>query len=236
MRSQIEDMGELSEATDPAAAERIRQMRWGGAALAIGLILFVMGVVFGFRAFSGNWDTTVGATLPDTAALIEERWSSFRAIWLAELFGALFVATAAFLLQHRPQTRPRWVPDGVVWVVVGIASVVQAVGYALTLGSYPPALAAFAEEPTVFAALRGGVLSAFSIGSILQGLGLLTAMAIEFRWKGRELPDRLVQAGVGLVLLGPLGAALLPGLWIPATFYFGGALFGLAIWTRAGRL
>jgi hypothetical protein len=232
------EMRALPEATDPAAVERTRQTRWGGAALALGSIIFVMGIIFGLRAFSGNWDTTVEATLPSTAALIQERWASFRVIWSAELLGSLLVASAALLLQRRPQAGRRWMPAGVVWVVVGLGSVLVAASYALTLGSYPPALDAFAEEPAVFAALRGGLLSLHLIGSILQGLGLLAALAVELRWKGRGVPDRIVQVGAGVTVLGILAAVggLIPGEFGAAAVFLGGALLGLAIWMRGGRL
>ena len=215
---------------------RARETRWAGAMLVVGSTLYILGVVLGLEAFSGNWDTSVGPTLPDTAALIQERWSSFRGIWSAELLGSLLFASAALLLQRRPQAGRRWMPAGVVWVVVAVGSVMLAVAYALTLGSYPPALDAFADEPAVFAALRGGLLRVHSIGSILQLLGLLVALAIELRWKGEGLPDRLVQVGAGVTLLGILAAVagLVPGVYIAAAVFFGGGLLGLAICWRGG--
>ena len=90
----------------------------------------------------------------------------------------------------------------------------------------------------MFAALPGGALFMHSIGSILQLLGLLAALAIEFRWKGREVPDRLVHGGAGVTLLGILAAVggLILGEFIAAATFLGGALLGLAIWMRAGRL
>jgi hypothetical protein len=217
-----------------AVATAAREARWGGAALALGSALFMGGIVLGLRAFSGDWDTSVGATLPDTAALIQERWGSFQAIWSAELLGALLLASGALLLQRRPEAGPRWVPTAVVWVV---GSVLVAVAQALTLGSYPPALAAFSEEPAVFAALRGGVLGLHSTGSVLQLLGLLAALAIELRWGGRGVPDRLVHGGAGVAVLGILAAVggLIPGVYGAAAVFAAGALLGLSIWARAGR-
>jgi hypothetical protein len=44
-----------------------REVRWAGAALALGATLFVLGIILGLRAFEGNWDTSLGPTLPQTA-------------------------------------------------------------------------------------------------------------------------------------------------------------------------
>jgi hypothetical protein len=57
--------------------------------------------------------------------------------------------------------------------------VILAVSYTFLLGSYPPALAAFAETSAVFAAVRGGVLFMHTVGSGLQLSGVLAAVALE---------------------------------------------------------
>ncbi len=132
-----------------ASAASAREVRWAGAALAFGATLFVLGIFLGLEAFEGDWDTSIGSTLPDTAALIQEKWPRFRAIWSGELLGSLLMALAAFLLQRRPQATARWLPASVVWTVVGIGSLLVAVSYGLTLGGYPAALAAFQEQPAL---------------------------------------------------------------------------------------
>jgi hypothetical protein len=230
-------MNAARETAGITATTAAREARWGGAALALGAICFVMGIVLGLQAFEGSWDTSVGATLPGTAALIQEKWSSFRAIWFAELLGALLIACAAFLLLRRPQARLRSMPASVVWIVMGVGSMILAVQYAFCLGSYPPALAAFADEPAVFAAVRGGVLFMHLIGTILQLLGVLAALTLEFRWEGRGVPDRLVQGGAGITLLGILAAVggLIPGEYGSAAIFLAAALLGLAISMKAGE-
>lgn len=224
----------MNESKDSVA---MGDIRWGAAALALGAILFVIGVVLGLQTFSGNWDRSVGATLPDTASLIQERWPRFRAIWSVELLAALLMSSAAFLLQRRSQGGSRWMPNSAVWVVVGIGSIIVAVSYALTLGSYPSALAAFTEEPAVFTSLRGGILFLHMTGSILQLLGLLAALFSEFRWKGREMPDRIVHVAAGMSLLGILAGigGLIPPELGAAPIFLAGAALGLAIWMKAGR-
>jgi hypothetical protein len=213
-----------------------RQVRWAGAALALGATLFVLGIIFGLRAFDGNWDTSLGPTLPQTAALIHERWSSFRVIWLGELVGSLLMAVAAFLLLRRPRTRPGWLPVGVAWIVVAVGSTIVAVSYSLTLGAFPPALARFEEQPGLFATLRGGALFLHMVGSILQLLGLVALLAAEFRWRGRSLADRLVQVGVAVVVTGIAAAAggRVPGEFGAAAIFLAAALLGLAISMGAG--
>jgi hypothetical protein len=208
--------------------------RWGGAALAFGATLFVLGTVLGLEAFDGEWDTSVGPTLPETAALIQERWLRFRAIWSGELLGALLMALAALLLQRRPQASARWLPASVAWTVVGIGSVLVAVSYGLTLGGYPPALAAFQDQPALFATLRGCVLFLHAAGSVLQLLGVLGALVTEFRWKGRALPDRLLQVGAGVGLLGAVAAAggLVPGVYGASALFLAAVLLGAAICIR----
>jgi hypothetical protein len=217
-----------------AAAAAAREARWAGAALALGATLFVLGTVVGLDAFDGDWDTSVGPTLPETAALIHERWPRFRAIWSGELLGSLLMGVAALLLLRRRQASARWLPAGVVWAVLGVGSVLVAVGYGLTLGGYPAALAAFENQPALFATLRGSVLFLFAVGSILQLLGVLGALVTEVRWRGRALPDRLLQSGVGVGLLGAVGAAtgLIPGVYGATGLFLAAVLLGAAIWMR----
>jgi hypothetical protein len=220
-----------------AAAASVRETRWAGGALALGASLFVLGVIAGLRAFEGDWDTSVGPSLPTTAALIHGKWATFRLIWLGEMFGALLIALAAFLLHRRPQQSVRWLPAGAAWIVVAIGSLIVAVSYTVTLGGYPPALAAFEEQPALFATLRGGVLFMLMIGSILQLVGLLAVLATEFRWKGRAIADRLVHVAVGVVVLGIAVSAggIVAGEYGAAAIFFAGALLGAAIWTRGAH-
>jgi hypothetical protein len=213
------------------------EIRWGAVALSLGALLFVAGVILGLRAFSGSWDTSVGPTLPATAALLDARWPDFTRIWSGELIGAVLMAVGAFVLQRGPSSASGWVPVNFVWIVVAVGSLIVATSYAFVLGSYPPALAAFAEEPAVFGAIRGGTLRLHAAGSVLQLLGILTLLALEFRLRGKALPDRLVQAGALIAAGGIVLAAggLMPGPLVAAAVFLAAALLGGALWTRAGR-
>ncbi len=217
-----------------ASAASRREARWAGAALALGATLFVLGTVLGLDAFEGEWDRSIGPTLPETAALIQERWPRFRVIWSGELLGSLLFALAAFLLQRRPQASARWLPAGVAWTVVGVGSVLVAVSYGLTLGGYPAALAAFQDQPALFATLRGCVLFLHAVGSVLQLLGVLGALVTEVHWKGRAPADRLLQVGAGVGLLGAMAAAggFIPGVYGASALFLAAVLLGAAIWMR----
>jgi hypothetical protein len=217
-----------------AATASAREMRWAGTALTLGATLFVLGTVLGLEAFEGEWDTSIGPTLPETAALIQERWPRFRAIWSGEMLGALLMAVGALLLQRRPQASARWLPAGVVWTVVGIGSVLVAVSYGLTLGGYPAALATFQDQPALFATLRGCVLFLHAVGSVLQLLGVLGALVTEVRWRGTALPDRLLQVGAGVGLLSVVAPAtgLVAGVYGASALFLAAVLLGAAIWIR----
>jgi hypothetical protein len=214
----------------------ITEVRWGTGALSLGALLLVAGAIFGFRAFSGTWDTTVGPTLPATASLIDEQWPAFRRIWFGEMIGALLMAVGAFVLQRGPSDASARLQVNFMWIIVAVGSTIVAVSYAFVLGSYPPALAAFGEEPAVFGAIRGGSLRVHAAGSVLQLLGILALLAIKFRMKGKELPDRLVQAGATVATAGIVLAAagLMPGPLVAAAVFLAAAFLGGALWAWVG--
>jgi hypothetical protein len=209
-----------------------KELQWGGVTLALGSMCFVLGIILFLRVFYGEWDTTMGESLAQTADRMRERWNGLRVVWLTELVGALLLTFAGFLLQRRPQTSCRWLPVSLAWIVVSVGSIFVAVNYAFVLGSYPHALAIFSEAPAVFTTIRGGALFLHFVGSILQLLGLLTVLIIEFRWKGRKLSDRLVHLGVGVMIL--IIAASAGGFidtnFTAAAVYLASALLGVSIW------
>lgn len=211
--------------------------QWGAAAFSLGAMLFVMGVVFGLRAFGGEWDTSVGSTLPVTAALIDEKWAVFRRIWTGEMIGAFLMCAGAFVLQRMPSRASAGVPLDLVWIVVAIGSLIVAAQYALVLGSYPPALSAFADEPAVFGAIRGGVMVMHAIGSVLQLLGVLVILVSELRLTAADTPDRIVQAAVAVSVVGIALAVTgtMAGELGAAAIFLSASLLGAAIWLRARR-
>lgn len=228
----------MTTARTDTSVHATRNARWAAAFLGIGALLFVTGIVFGLAAFAGEWDRTVGATLPATAAIIRDKWTVFRRIWLGEMCAALLIAVAAFLLQHNPRETARRVPLGLLWIVVGIGSILVAVQYAFTLGSYPPALASFEQEPALFAAIRGGVLTISAVGSILQLGGILLILLVKLRLKSSATSDRLVQVAVAGVMVGLVLATigLIPGEFGAAAVFMAAALLGSALWLRESEM
>lgn len=225
----------------PAAVEgrtAPNEIRWAAGALISGGLLFVGGIVLGLAAFAGEWDRTVGPTLPTTAGIIRDNWPAFRRIWFGEMCAALLIAVASFLFQSSAGANKTRIPLGMLWIVVGIGSILVAIQYAFTLGSYPPALASFEQDPSLFAALRGGVLSVSAVGSVLQLGGLLTIILIELRWKAGATLHKVIQ-GAAAVAIGGIALAaigLMPGEYGAAAVFLGGAMLGAAMWRRAVEL
>jgi len=89
------------------------------------------------------------------------------------------IGVAASLLQRRRQEGCYWLASNAAWIVVAVGTSTLTIMYAITLGSYPPALAAFQEQPAVFAALGGGMRSAFYIGMATMFLGLTSVFLAE---------------------------------------------------------
>jgi hypothetical protein len=218
------------------ARKASNEIRWAAAALVVGCSLFIGGIVLGLRTFAGDWDRTVGLTLPTTAGIIRDNWPVFRQIWFGEMCAALLIAVAAFQVQSAGRPHGTRVPRGPVWIVVGVGSILVAVQYAFTLGSYPPALEVFEQNPSLFAALRGGVLFVSAAGSVLQLGGLLILILASFRWKVLAPSDRLNQTAAAISLSGIALAitGLIPGEYGAAAVFLGGAILGVAMWRTPG--
>lgn len=111
-----------------------------------------------------------------------------------------------------------------------------AVAFALTLGSYPPALLALEDNPEIFATVRGGVRNLYVTGSTVALLGHLVLFLREGIAKDGVVPRSWLLGMVVAVALAATAAAV--GLLRPSTAgavsLFAAALLGLAIW-RAGR-
>ncbi len=137
---------------------RVAGARWGGAALALSAVLYMIAIVLFVTLYGRPEGTGPGGsvTLADTATHMHARWNLARGLWCTELIGALLIVLAASLLQHRRQTGLYWLPASVAWIAVAVGASILTVMYAITLGSYPPALAEFQEQPALFAALGGG--------------------------------------------------------------------------------
>ena len=222
---------------DESPVYSLTEMRWAAAGLSVGALLFVSGIVLGLEAFAGNWDRSIGLTLSSTAAVIHEKWNVFRWIWFGEMCAAILIAGASLILGLASSPTARRGPRAFLWILVGIGSILVAAQYAFTLGSYPPALAAFEQEPVLFAAVRGGVLMVSAVGSVLQLAGLIVILFMGFRWRGAALADRLIQAAVMIVLLGIALSAtgMIAGELGAAAVFFAAAILGATLWLGSGQ-
>jgi hypothetical protein len=105
------------------------------------------------------------------------------------------------VLQRRRQTGLFWLPASVAWIAVGVGASILTAMYAFTLGSYPPALAAFDEQPGIFATLRGGVRGLFHIGMAAMFFGLVGAFLGETSASDSVLPRWVAFVGATVTLL-----------------------------------
>jgi hypothetical protein len=179
------------------------EIRWGGAGLALGAVLYMIAIVLFVAVYGQPEGTGPGGrlVLADTAAHMRERWSLVHGLWCTEMMGALLIGLAAFALQRRRPTGFPLLPASVAWIAVGVGASILTVMYAFTLGSYPPALAAFQEQAAVFAALRGGMASLFYIGMAVMFFGLAGAFVAEMSAAKRILPRWVAFVGAAVTVL-----------------------------------
>jgi hypothetical protein len=151
--------------------------------------------------------------------------------------GALLIGLAALVLQRRRQTGLPGCLASVAWIAVAVGASILTAQYAFTLGSYPPALAVFQEQPAIFAALRGGMRNLLYIGMAAMFFGLSGAFLAETSARDGILPRWVAVVGVAVTLLAAIRwiamfAGIIGGFSPPlglAAFLLVG-LLGLAIW------
>jgi hypothetical protein len=198
-------MNTTSQTLDEAApaSHRVGEIRWGGAALALGAVLYITAIILGRAVFGAPEGTGPGGrvTLADTAAHIRARWNLAQGLWSTEMAGALLIGLAALVLQRRRQAGPPWLPGSVAWIAVGVGASILTAQYAFTVGSYPPALAVFQEQPAIFAALRGGMRNLFYIGMAAMFFGLSGAFLAEASGTDSVVPKWVALIGAAVTLL-----------------------------------
>jgi|GEM_PF-2217944 len=230
-----------AHATETSAESLARR---GGAILSIGAFLYTLAIILYVIVYGQPKGTGPAGevTVRDSASHLLAHWRLVKGLWLTEMTAVLMIAVAAFLLPDRSETSRSLIPTRVAWLAVGIGAMLLATMYAFILGSYPPALAAFQENPTVFASLRGGATVLFYTGCAITFLGLGTAFLGETSMATRVIPRWVAFASAGVALLAALQAvAMLAGVKELATagpsavvtFMLTG-WFGMSL-SRAGR-
>jgi hypothetical protein len=209
--------------TDPG-----REMRSGGGILFIGALLLL--ATIGAERSIG-WPPS-----DDVPTFILSEWPSLRWIWAVQgLAGFAFGLSALVLLRDR-HLNALWRPASTLWSAVAIGGVMLVVAFALTLGSYPPALLALEDNPEIFATIRGGVRNLFLTGATVAVLGLIVLFLREGIAKDGVVPRSwLIGLAVALalaIMAAAFGLVRLPTAGVVTLF--APALLGLAIW-KAGR-
>lgn len=223
-----ESAGAVEPRLDPG-----REMRSGGAILFAGAVLFW--ITIGLESWVG-WTTGGDRSVAELAGLLMEHWAALRWIWAAQALAVLLFAVSALVLLRSRALQDRWLPAAALWSTTAVGSVLVVVAYGLTLGGYPPALAAFEQDPDLFATLSGGIRSLYFPGVIVAWLGYLPLLIREGVAKDGAVPRSwLVGAGVavaGAIVAGASG--WLHGSTAGAVGFLLPGVLGLGIW-RAGR-
>lgn len=208
-----------------------REMRSGGAILLLGALLFIVSIGF---ELSLGWPPSGEDT--DAAALMLQAWDSLRWIWTIEALATFLFALSALTLARSRHLEDSWRPSSIIWSAVAIGAILATVGFALALGSYPPALQTLEQNPELFEAVRGGIRATYEMGMLVQGLGHLALFLREGIANDGVVPRAWllgfagsIVAAIGIVVTGLLrpAAAGVVTFLVPA-------LLGLALW-RAGR-
>jgi hypothetical protein len=225
------DSGSMQNALELRGPAKNAQL--GGVVLIIGTILGLMtiGLEFNVGWLARSVETTPGEMI----ALFLELWDSLRWIWALQMIAAFLSAVGAFVLVGAPQRSRQWLPAQLIWYAIAIGYVLSTVSYALTLGSYPPALAAAEQHPELFTTVRGGIRFLYEVGGYTQ-IGLF----VLFYWEGISrkgiVPPSWVLGATGVFIIAialVVGGVVHPrvagpvGLIVPV-------LLGLAYW-RVGR-
>jgi hypothetical protein len=206
-----------------------QDLRYGGVALFIGALLFV--ITIGFEQQLG-WPPPDGAHGEAIAALIQQLWPYLRWLWAVQMLASLLFGVSALLILRSRHLQGRWIKTAGIWSVVAIGSIIATMAYGLSLGGYPPALLALEDNPDLFATFRGGVRLLYTIGLAVVVLGLHALFIGEGVTKSAVVSRSwLIGAVVGIAVAIVAGMVGLPTAGVVA--FLMPALLGLAL-CRAG--
>lgn len=210
-------------------------MRSGGAMLLAGAILFCITV--GLELWVG-WTTGGERPLPELAASLLDLWGTLRWIWATQAVAVFLFASSALVLLRSRHLQGRWTAAAPLWSMTAIGSLLALVAYCLTLGSYPPALAVFEQDPDLFATVSGGIRLLYFPGLLLAWLGYLPLLIREGVAKDGPVPRSWL-----VVIAVVAAAAILAGSfeWLEpstagAVAFLMPAVLGAAIWKDGRRL
>lgn len=208
--------------------------RWGGAALALGTLVYVIAVVSYVVLYGRPHGTGPGGepTLADRVAHLQGRWRLAQSLWFVETLAALLIAVAGFVLQHRSATARTWLSPRFAWATVGVGALLLSFMYPFMLGGYPNAAAAFREEPALFAVINGIATFIFNLGNAVVFIGLASAFATEATSRG-TVPRGIALLGVALCLLSTIVAF---GMFMGVVAMATAAPLGLVVFALAAYL
>lgn len=175
--------------------------------------------------YSIGWLDVVLST-EEGLTFLRENWKGMNIIWTVQFMGFILWCISFLLLLKAKNGFP-----AVLWASLFLCMVMVAVGYSITLGSYPSALNAIRESPEIFNTVRGAVSVLYGYGLRVGLLLLLLNFVIETFRKSGIVGLRLGSITLLIFVLGIIVGQLspLPMKLTSATIFLIPLMTGLSI-------
>lgn len=198
------------------------ESRLAGYLLFTGSLLVLTTITF---EYSIGWLDVVLST-EEGLTFLRENWKGMNIIWTVQFMGFILWCISFLLLLKAKNGFP-----AVLWASLFLCMVMVAVGYSITLGSYPSALNAIRESPEIFNTVRGAVSVLYGYGLRVGLLLLLLNFVIETFRKSGIVGLRLGSITLLIFVLGIIVGQLspLPMKLTSATIFLIPLMTGLSI-------
>ncbi|MEK6481614.1 hypothetical protein WJR50_28985 [Catalinimonas sp. 4WD22] len=141
------------------------EVRTAGLLLSIGSLITIVCILMEVYAGWASLSVEMKRTDYEAGVFLFNHWPQMKSIWGWSLFGNVFLAIAALLLQKNASNVGVF-PASVLWSIYFIGCLLLIISFGLSLGSYYPALEVIEQQPAIFVALRGTPLYLFDLGAI----------------------------------------------------------------------
>ena len=145
-----------------------RLIRTSGVLLITGAVLVVGTIII--EKFIG-WPPDGG--MAERISLIIDKWAILKWLWAGQMFACLLFLLSSILLlstNHLEKLRPH---STLLLAINSSGAILAIIAFALTLGSYPPALSVYDSEPGLLNTIAGGIRTTYNLGMNLMGISYL---------------------------------------------------------------
>ena len=145
-----------------------RLIKTSGVLLLAGAIIVICTIII--EKFIG-WPPDGGQA--ERISLIIEQWAVLKWLWAGQMFACLLFLFSAILLlstNYLEKLRPH---STLLFAINSSGAVCAIIAFALTLGSYPPALSVSDSEPNLLNTITGGIRTTYNLGMNLMGISYL---------------------------------------------------------------